>query len=359
MIKRTELIENLELVEPALGSNIIVPAFKNLYFHDGIVRAFNGQFRIQTPCNFEFEGGLPGVELLAMLRRSRAKTVVVEVKEDQSEVTLKLGGSRIRLPAAAELFSDEVGMPDLSKKKSGKIFLSPEVLQGLVQSLVVAVDDSSLGEKSGLAVGCDEDGKLLICSTDGASIFLFSGESSVKKGMRIGLSVRTCDQIVKLAKKNKAESFLHMASTGIKAEFNQCILYGSIRELKSDYFKKMNSLISGYKENKLSKEIPITALFVRALDRAQVLVAGDHSVMTNISVDVSRMVLMTKSPLGEVVDRIKIDSKFRLTSSYQFKVDLVQRILPYAKTIQFCKDCLIFRGPSFQYLVSVHSGGSA
>ena len=71
---RTELVEKLERVAPALSGNNLVPVLSHFWFRDNALLCYNDQIAIATKLISNFEGAVSDT-LTSLLSASRAKDV--------------------------------------------------------------------------------------------------------------------------------------------------------------------------------------------------------------------------------------------------------------------------------------------
>ena len=92
-IDKAEFIKSLDRVSPALGTNVLVPAFQCLQFHDGFVTATDGVMVIKSKCmdNIEIESAIPGPQFLSLLKGLGGKTIGIKKVEENVCITSARG----------------------------------------------------------------------------------------------------------------------------------------------------------------------------------------------------------------------------------------------------------------------------
>ena len=95
MLSRTALIANLEVVEPALSDNAMIPVLSHFWFTGKRLLAYNGTIAISVPCETKFTGAVPKT-LLAMLRTSGAKEI--EITKAAFALEVKAAAAKWKLP---------------------------------------------------------------------------------------------------------------------------------------------------------------------------------------------------------------------------------------------------------------------
>jgi len=118
-IKRKELVEALECVYPAIGTNALLPVFQNIKVSGKTVEGTDGSIKIETQLSqdIEMEFCVNGSGFLGLLRSLRCEDINIELKGNMLHVlTSKLEGN-FKLTENAKFpriqFSEEVaGLED-------------------------------------------------------------------------------------------------------------------------------------------------------------------------------------------------------------------------------------------------------
>lgn len=87
-MKRTELVALLEIVNPALSTNNLIPIMTHFWFTGTHICAYNDNIGLSVPCKTDFACAVPGVPLLGLLKASRFEKVELEFEKDELFVTL-------------------------------------------------------------------------------------------------------------------------------------------------------------------------------------------------------------------------------------------------------------------------------
>ena len=88
-MKRTELLNALNMVKPALARNDLIPSLSMFWFREGRVLAYNEEMAIQVPIDIDFTGAVSGDTLVKFLNSSSVDEASLSSSGDAA--TLKLG----------------------------------------------------------------------------------------------------------------------------------------------------------------------------------------------------------------------------------------------------------------------------
>src|SRR5690625_1182784 len=96
-IKKSVLLDALEIVRPGLSNDEVVEQSTSFAFIGDKVITYNDDISVSHPIsNLGFEGAVRSQEIYEFLKKSRSETVHIEVTEN--EVKLKCGKSVAGLP---------------------------------------------------------------------------------------------------------------------------------------------------------------------------------------------------------------------------------------------------------------------
>ncbi len=116
-IKRTELLEVLSDVKPALASKDIIEQTDCIIFTEGKVCSYNDEISISRPLDLGLQGAVRADELFSFLSKSKEDEIDVYIEEGQLRIREKKGGKAwVVVQEEITIPFDEMGTPDNWKK---------------------------------------------------------------------------------------------------------------------------------------------------------------------------------------------------------------------------------------------------
>ncbi len=299
---RLELLNKLLTVQPALADNNIIPILTHVWFRGKYLMGYNDTIAISVPCKTEFTGAVPGSTLINFLKNSRAKDV--EFKATDTELQVKAGGSRWKLPllpSDAFVFDMPV-MPSVPTfRVGGKALL--DSIKNCIRSII---KDESIPEQVGVTLIPDE-GHTNFYSSDGATLSHSSITMPTGLEERAIISAPFCRQLLKLASKSKSWN-LHITNEySLFASVEGETLFGKLVHSKKpvDFAEIMRA---NFNPRDAKRAVDIPSQLGLILSRAAIVndskLTRASSVMT---VTEGRFKLVSKSERGEVVDTMRLD----------------------------------------------------
>lgn len=301
-MKRTELLDKLNIVAPALAANDIVPVQAHIWFTGETLMAYNGHIAISTPCKTEFACAVPGMYLLNLLKASGAKTIEFEGSpHEEGDMLQVLGASmKIKLPALpASAFNFKMPKP-------------PEDVLSIDGEKFVAAIDTCLRSVASETTTPDYAGITLLPQDDGLNVFGANGltlsRAIVKyKGdgwARSILPPAFCKQLTVLAKDQKKIKFRLGKERAMFADDKGTIMYGQLIDTEKP-LPMINVFESHLKPG--AALVPIPSKLVAVLERACIVSAGETTpIRTKIEVKERVARFKTSSRFGEVRDRMDV-----------------------------------------------------
>ena len=158
-IEKDEFVKSLERVSPALGVNVLVPAFQCFIFDKGYVTATDGVIVVRSRCDSapDLDCVIPGPQFLALLKSMRDKTIGLEVAGDKVIVTSARGSIKGNFTTVTR--TDPPAIPMCDMKGSDNNF--KRLFDGLSFCRYIVSKDETTGPRCGVRV---ENGKIF--STD-------------------------------------------------------------------------------------------------------------------------------------------------------------------------------------------------
>ncbi len=197
-MKRTELLERLDLVEPAISNNNMIPVLMHVWFTKTHVMTFNDSIAISAPCNTDFAGAVPGTLLIDLLKR--AKGTETELIPSKDELLIKAGSTKVKLPLLPpSSFVHE--MPSLSKDTVA--IPAAELIKRIAGCLRSVSDDTSVPDHLGVTL-IPNGSELHLFSTNHATLSHARVKTKYSLKSRVVLSTAFCKQLVQLTDGGKS-----------------------------------------------------------------------------------------------------------------------------------------------------------
>lgn len=161
-MERSELVEKLETVAPALAVTDIVPITAHFWFTGKTVMAYNGHVAISVPFETDFSCAVPGI-LLSLLKASSAKKI--EVNCDKA-FRVKGARTKIELPIlSADLFAFKMPKPPQAPIAAR----SSDFLNAVAVCMRSVSNDGSIPDQLGITVLPSNHGVTMF-STNGVTM---------------------------------------------------------------------------------------------------------------------------------------------------------------------------------------------
>ena len=335
-MKRTELVNTLELVKPALAKNNMVPIFQCFMFGMGMVEAYDDQVAMCGPCDIESEFALHGNTLLGLLSNSSTEEVSIDLKGDTA--TLTMGKAVSKLPyQPKENFIFEAPIVDV---RGGIPFT-----ESLAEALELCLESVSTDTTQTALLGVTVLGnKLYSCNGDSLT------RVQIKQGFkeRVLLPTAFCEAVLKLWRSlEMTKGTLAFDKDWVFADFGDWNVYGRVLEITSPI--DFEELIKRNVKGKI-KTCPLPQELAGALSRARVL-SDPESQKTVVSVCKGKASLVTETHMGETSDTISFDKNHPDVVANVNAMHL-SRAIKNAETIAFLENCTILEKPDVLQLVS-------
>lgn len=352
-MQRKELLSTLQMVAPALASNDIIQSLSHFWFRGKSVMAFNDQISISTPLTTDFIGAVPGNLLLKLLNATGSANVefITQEDKDNSEIIVKAGAAKIRLPV---LTPEEAFIFDIPKPKDGVTFTPSAKLLSAFETCMMSVSsDTSVPDQLGITVITDGN-KIDLYSTNNVSLNYcpVRVKDNLPK-LRMILPTLFCSQLLALSK-NAEKVAITLCPDHVTMEADGTKLFGKFVETANPL--DFVSIIKQHAVDPKKPLIEIPAKLGPTLDRVIIMTESQSKVdqsPVRITVADGKMNFFAKSEKGEVRDMIVVKSDQQ--KDLQIRVDP----RPFKKGIEkmseflATEDCLILRNDVGVYLISI------
>lgn len=355
-MNRTDLVERLERVAPALSSNNLVPVLSHFWFNKNNLLAYNDQIAISTKLNSNFAGAVPGSTLMSLLSASRAKEVDFFVNEDaegkelsEGQLLIKAASSKLKLP-----FMDE---------KATKIFEMPKISSDLLpvnmDEFLEAVDacmrslkeDTSMPDSLGITLSFNENYINLYATNDATISFAkVKTKQPIKEG-RLVLSGNFCRQMVALAKLGDKKQ-LEITNDYSLFQCGDTVLFGRLVNVQRPL--DFDSVIQNTFSKELHKNlVSIPTKLQLILERAIIITESKterSKTAITVKQGVARFFSQSKEK-GEVRDNVQLED---MQPDVTMNVDprLFKAGYGFFDKMHITEQCLIMAKGTSLYLVS-------
>ena len=296
-MKRTDLIDALELVSPALAANNQIPVLSHFWFRGDRLMAYNDQISISTSLKTDFQGAVPS-KFLDLLKSNRAENVELSLENDI--LLAKAASTKLRL---ALLPSDSFVF-DMPKFTSASDSVSEDLFAAIDNCMRSVSTNNATPEQLGITLIPNGD-ELNLYSTNDATIST-SRVKAIKLEERVSLSESFCKQMLSFRKEK--EPRLEISSSYSLFSAGKVMLFGRLIDSGNPLdFKKIidHHTSDGYEKNLVDVEPRLKLIMERAMiitdtnavDRKPTLVAVK---------DPGRMTFYSKSDRGECHDVLKV-----------------------------------------------------
>lgn len=346
-IARAELLKVLKLAQPALATKELVFEALHFWFTGESVIAYNDTIGIEIPCKTDFQGGLLGKFLLAVLEKSMAKDVEIGAGEYESEMILRAGTARVKFA----LLDPDRAIWQFPKYKEKDAFdVNKEFLELLSETLPCIGQNVSVPDQLGVTFSPYEgDGEyyLDLFTTDSNAIAWARLEVPKNyEADRCCIAEEFCRQLIALAGTRPAKMIVYDDDCALALLDGGIKLYGRIVDIDRplNFEEIIDEVIPD-----VDKMITLPSRFKMAIERVSTVIEHTPGAPARVSIDEKGMRLFAKDDArGEIRDSLKIEGEHEEVSAW-FDPALIKRAVD--KRTQFCvtDDSLIFRGPDNYY----------
>jgi DNA polymerase III sliding clamp (beta) subunit (PCNA family) len=346
---RTEFIDKLKKLQPALSSKGNKPALECFYFNKETVTAYDGLVAIQTACETPFSGGINGTTLVQYLATRNAKELAFESVENG--ITIKVG--KVGKTTFPILTDDQFSFSFPDESDALQLIISKELIDLFDKARVCMTRESIKVWQLGFTLVYGE--KAFIYSTDNVS------------AMRVGLGIsieseedstiippKFIDCLIELAKNDKPKNLM-IHKDWIQATFESGLKLWqkSVIGANADVYLDMFDNLANDEVKKSLVSVP--AGMETALSSAEVLIAFASQPYSEFAVKGEKLTIKTVSASGESEDELLIDKCQPITVKASPK--LIKRVITKTDKIGFNNGFIVLKGAGFSYLVSTVTEG--
>jgi DNA polymerase III sliding clamp (beta) subunit (PCNA family) len=309
-MKRTELLDSLQTVAPALARNNLIPIQSHLWFLGTHVMAYhhnmmtnNDQIAIKVPCKTDFVGAVPG-ELIDLLKNSKATDVELQPLETEAALQIKAAGSQFKLsmlPSDSFVFT----MPKL-----GKHILPVPIIPLLdaIETCMRSVgSDQSNPQGMGITLIANDKSVSLYSTNDATlSYAKVTADKPITWKGPVILSSSFCEQLLKLDGDIKLE-ILDDYDYALAVNDSGVVLFGRLISV-TEHIDFASVVEASFPKNLKKNMVPIPKKLRSILGRAIVINEPNQKYgSTRIAVKDGWMQLFTITGLGGVYDEVLVE----------------------------------------------------
>lgn len=299
-MKRTDLVECVDLVGPAVASHNIIPILSHIWFTKTGVMAYNDTIAISTQLQTDLECAIQGTAFTDLVKTLHRNEVTL-TQENNGNARLKSGGVNVlfpTMPASSFIFE----MP----KSNGAMHLPEVFLEGIELCLHSAGDDPGKPEQLGVTLVKANDKFLAMFGTNDQTLTYVpvSLKTLFPIKDRITLSTEFCKQAIRLSKGKKGQ--VEVTSDYALLTLPNVTLLGKLVECDRpvEFHKIVNQNVP---TNIKDVAIPIPSRLKEMILRATIIsdVPSERGNHTAITIQDGRLKMRTKSQQrGEITDSV-------------------------------------------------------
>lgn len=352
MLQKSELVDKLELVAPALSKQDYIPVFTKFVFDGETVSAYNDRLGISVDCDTGLEACVSGMLLLSLLKSSNNDTV--SFKTEGGSVLFNCG-SKFELPMMP--VSERLYSHPKIRKNDKTVLLTNTWLQGIKMVLVSVQESSTRPELT--CVNWDlPDGMLY--ATDGVTISSFDLGAGSAHSRREYLPAEFCRAVIAMSEFFEQKEFeLLFTGDGILASFDGGHVFTKYISVAHSNDSDRGLDFKGQIERVMQKDalcyINIPPDLPGAIARAQLVMGREDFFVggTTVAINKGEMRLITSTSSGAVEDQLSIDKKHP-NVSVSVNPKLVDRALNLCTSFCVLPSCITMTDEgAFNYVVAI------
>ena len=354
-MNRTELIDILKVVSPALSSKDFIPAFSHFCFSEGRVRAFDDLIALEADCPIEFEGALRGSVLIGFLQASKAAEVSITTlegsKDGESVAEVKVGRARLKIPIIP--VSDYIfNFP--ASKKSWKIEANDDVIGAIAAAAKTMGIDPAHPWRLGVTIDFGKKASVLYASDTHVATRVMNVKIGVPEDLAnkaVVLHPKFCTQLIDLHSHDPiktielTEGWVKATSTGGVILFSK-----NSTEVRTDFYQSVFEAADGTAER--LGEFPFPKGFSRVLERALVVLDPSADKKTRFTVEDGQLQVFAQSSYGDVNDRVTFED--HPNTEIYTAPNLIHGVLDGMDSITLGEDAVVLSGENITRAVRVY-----
>jgi DNA polymerase III sliding clamp (beta) subunit (PCNA family) len=297
-MERKVLLQALQSIQPALADHQMLPILSHFWFKGGKVTAFNDIIAMQRPLPADFEGAVPGEQLLGLLNASKSSEVALTV--EGKELLFKAGRVKAKLALlGTDSFDSLFEMPAFDTAHS---IVASNLRPAIEHCLRSVSSDVTRPQHNGVTVLVSH-GVMSLYATN--AVTLASAQVDLGKTQdraRVILPKRFCEQAIRLS---NGKALLQFDADKVMLRDEAVLLFSRLIEAGGEPLDFEAMIDKHWPEH----EALIPARLPLAVERACIMANSvQEQRYTEIGCQDGRMRLHTQSPYGEVEDVLTTDA---------------------------------------------------
>jgi DNA polymerase III sliding clamp (beta) subunit (PCNA family) len=350
-IKRTELVQVLETIKPAVASGGAIPELRHVWFDGNFAYAYDGGLGIRVPYESEITGGMVAASLLGLLNSTKAEEVSLDLSKS-ADAVLTMGRAKATVPVLDGERNPWPFPTELKKKKNEtalSIELSEELIKGLQRAETVKASRPVRVEHYGVVL-FPSGNSVTLYTTDSRALAQITVPAQLDEDLsRVVLPHGFVSQLIKLGKGGGSVTFLEDA---IIAQLTSAYVCSNL--LDSADVQDLPAVVEE-KANGSAKRLTLPEGFLEALTRAGVLVGADPAYI-DLAVGKKELALSAKLPLGELQEKLPLSGPVT-TGEICVALDCLTDLSKDAQEFAIAESALVLYGQEGAlYLVAAHTG---
>lgn len=352
---RTELLEKLERVAPALSGNNLVPILSHFWFRDDTLLAYNDQIAISTKMATDFQGAIPDT-LISLLSVSKAKDVeFLTGKADgkalpEGQLLVKAASSRLKLPFLDVEATSIFEMPEADSKAALPVDMS-EFLEAIDSCTRSLKEDTSMPDSLGITLSYKSKGINLYATNDATISYARVATKRELDDFRVVISGAFCRQMLSLSKGTGTKHFEINEEGYSLFQCGDNKLFGRLVDVQRPL--DFDGVISSQFPKAAQKGlVPVPSKLELILDRAIIITESKADrPRTEITLNEGIAKFFSQSEKGEVRDSMQVGENHP-DVSLAIDPRLFKNGYGYFTDFLLTENCLIMSKGSSLYLVS-------
>lgn len=345
-MNKTEFIDALQRIAPALCSKGPVPVLSCFCFDEETATTYDNIVALQIPLKSSIVGGIQGQTLLNFLRASNGKTLKFSHVENQVKFTV--GRAQLKMEM---LPPDDFVFVFPERKDIIELPINKDFVDVLSKNLISMGEDLAQPWRMGITLLFTENSLILFSSdniTAAQSIISLECPKELV-GFSLVLSPRFCSLLTKLSSNDEPELFI-LAKEWIEIDFKSGLRLFS-RTIQDVRVDKYVSLFERIESKERTVSFPED--FQNCLARALVVLDQPQNQLSTMSLDKGKLMLFSKSLIGDIQDELDYEGE-HLKTTVKCSPALLKRALKFTDKFCVIPDIgIIMEGDSFLYLVAV------
>lgn len=348
-VKRKDFLAMLQRLKPALGaSNSSIEELKHFWFGRERAAAFNGGLGIETKFALDWEGGIPGPPLLALLSSEVSEDVEL-VSPAAGKLDLKFGKTKVSLvtrPIENSPWAYDEGEDDRVAEQK-----LTEALMGALKRVAIMRTSAPVAvEHYGVSFFPDKKSLMLYTTNSRVIVEVICGVPN-SAAKQLDRAVLTFELLSILLSEAAPGDVLQLYPNRWKLKTKDLVVYSNV--LDTSGVRDVPEIV-GNQLDAVTETIELPNGLKAALERVDIL-AGSKPAVITIVIEGRSLKLEGKLMYGDFSEELPIKGS-RTKNSLQIDGRLLSLGIGEAKSLAFAKAALVLEdGGDFKFLLARHN----